>query len=481
MFSFTLMLVVFVLGYTAIALEHPLNIDKAASALMLGILVWGVYMLNVTSILSLGFSDAWQHFSHSSLMADFIKVHPDATLFERMKFFVVDNQIVEHLGDISEILFFLLGAMTIVETVDQHQGFNLITDKITTTSKVKLLWILSILTFFMSAILDNLTTTIVLVTLLNKLVADKKTRWFFASMVIIAANAGGAFSPIGDVTTIMLWIGGQVTASNIIAMVFVPSVFNMLFPLIIVSLYMKGTVERPDISTRESEVFTSSFERKLLLYMGVGALVFVPVFKTITHLPPYMGMLLGLSVVWITTELIHKGKPAEDRRKLSVVGILKKVDIPTIFFFLGILSAVAALQSAGQLALASHWLDKNVHNIYGINAAIGLLSSIVDNVPLTAGAMGMYPVITHTIAAASAEPVYMHHFVQDGAFWELLAYAAGTGGSILIIGSAAGVAAMALEKIDFIWYMKKISWLALIGYFGGILIYWLQDLILFHM
>jgi len=481
MFSFTLMVVVFILGYTAIALEHPLKIDKAASALMLGVLVWVVYLLDVSNILSLGFSDAWEHFSHSCLMDDYMKIHPEATLFDKMKYFVVDNQIVEHLGDISEILFFLLGAMTIVETVDQHQGFKLITDRITTTSKVKLLWILSVLTFFMSAILDNLTTTIVIVTLLNKLVEDKKTRWFYASMVVIAANAGGAFSPIGDVTTIMLWIGGQVTAGNIIAMVFVPSVFNMLFPLAIVSLYMKGTVDRPKIDASESAAFTTPFDRKLMLIMGVGALVFVPIFKTVTHLPPYMGMLLGLSVIWITTEIIHKGKELEDRRRLSVIGVLKKVDIPTIFFFLGILSAVAALESAGHLALASHWLDKNVHNIYGINAAIGLLSSIVDNVPLTAGAMGMYPIMTHAMVAASAEPTYLHHFIQDGAFWELLAYAAGTGGSILIIGSAAGVAAMALEKIDFIWYMKKISWLALIGYFGGIFIYWLQDLILFHM
>jgi Na+/H+ antiporter NhaD/arsenite permease-like protein len=481
MFSFTLMVVIFILGYTAIALEHPLKVDKAASALMLGILVWAVYLMDVSNILSLGFSEAWTHFVHSSLMADYVKLHPEATLFDKMRYFVVDNQIIEHLGDISEILFFLLGAMTIVETVDQHQGFKLITDRITTTSKVKLLWIISILTFFMSAILDNLTTTIVIVTLLNKLVEDKKTRWFFASMVVIAANAGGAFSPIGDVTTIMLWIGGQVTAANIIVMVFVPSLFNMLFPLAIVSLYMKGTVEKPKIDSAETAAFTTEFDRKLMLFMGVGALVFVPIFKTITHLPPYMGMLFGLSVIWITTEIIHRGKEPEDRRRLSVISVLKKVDIPTIFFFLGILSAVAALESAGHLALASHWLDKNVHNIYGINAAIGLLSSIVDNVPLTAGAMGMYPILTHAVVAASAEPTYLHHFIQDGAFWELLAYAAGTGGSILIIGSAAGVAAMALEKIDFIWYMKKISWLALIGYFGGIFIYWLQDLILFHM
>jgi len=481
MFSFSLMLVVFVLGYTAIALEHPLKVDKAASALLLGVLVWVVFALDSTKIISLGFSDAWMKFQHSNQLLDFKTSHPGAGLTEQIRYFIADNQIVEHLGNISEILFFLLGAMTIVETVDQHQGFKLITDRITTTSKIKLLWIISILTFFMSAILDNLTTTIVIVTLLNKLVYDKKTRWFFASMVVIAANAGGAFSPIGDVTTIMLWIGGQVTAGNIIAMVFVPSLFNMLFPLAIVSIYMKGTVERPVLSADDMREFTTAGERKLMLFMGVGALMFVPIFKTVTHLPPYMGMLFGLGILWLTTEILHKNKTAEDRRKLTVVGVLRKVDIPTIFFFLGILSAVAALETAGQLALASHWLDQNVHSIYGINGAIGLLSSIVDNVPLTAGAMGMYPILTHAMAAASAEPAYLHHFVQDGAFWELLAYAAGTGGSILIIGSAAGVAAMALEKIDFIWYMKKISWLALVGYIGGILIYWLQDIILFHM
>ncbi len=481
MFGFTLMVVVFILGYTAIAFEHPLKVDKAASALMLGVIVWLVYLLDAGNILSLNFSAAWKHFSMGSTMSDFHTLHPEAGVLEQMRYFVIDNQIVEHLGDISEILFFLLGAMTIVETIDQHQGFKLITDRITPTHKVKLLWILSILTFFLSALLDNLTTTIVMVALLRKLVGDKKTRWFFASMIVIAANAGGAWSPIGDVTTIMLWIGKQITAANIMQMVFVPSVFNMLFPLLIVSLYMKGNVEKPKLNAEDNKEFTTPFERKLILAMGIGALIFVPVLKTLTHLPPYMGMLFGLSVLWITTEIMHKHKPEEDRRKLSIVGVLKRVDIPTVFFFLGILSAVAALESAGHLHLLSNYLDTNVHNIFGINAAIGLLSSVVDNVPLTAGAMGMYPIMTHALVVASAEPTYLHHFVQDGAFWELLAYCAGTGGSILIIGSAAGVAAMGLEKIDFIWYMKKISWLALIGYFGGIFIYWLQDLVLFHM
>ena len=478
---FILMIVIFVLGYTAIALEHPLKIDKAASALVLGVLVWTVLILDVSGILNLGYSQAWEHFQNSSLLTDFLEKNPDASLIEQMRYFIVDNQIIEHLGDISEILFFLLGAMTIVETIDQHQGFKIITDKITTTNKVKLLWILSILTFFMSALLDNLTTTIVMVALLRKLIADKKSRWFFASMIVIAANAGGAWSPIGDVTTIMLWIGKQVTAGNIMAMVFLPSLFNMIFPLLIVSTFMKGNVEKPKLSEEEDANYASPFEQRLMLVMGIGALLFVPVFKTVTHLPPYMGMLLGLGVLWITTEIMHRNKSHEDRRQLTIIGVLKKVDVPTIFFFLGILSAVAALQVAGHLHLLAGFLDKNVHNIYGINTAIGLLSSIVDNVPLTAGAMGMYPVMTEAMVQASAEPAYMHHFVQDGAFWELLAYAAGTGGSILIIGSAAGVAAMGLEKIDFIWYMKKISWLALVGYLGGILIYWLQELLIFKM
>ncbi|MBN2637816.1 MAG: sodium:proton antiporter NhaD [Bacteroidales bacterium] len=482
MIGFILMLAVFVLGYTAIALEHSIEVDKAASALLLGVLVWVIYILDSTQILSLGFSTAWKEFEEGTGLKDLLAMHPHADMLEQARHFIVHNQIIEHLGDISEILFFLLGAMTIVETIDQHEGFKLITDRIKTTNKVKLLWILSVLTFFMSAILDNLTTTIVIVTLLSKLVDDKKTRWFFASMVVIAANAGGAFSPIGDVTTIMLWIGGQVTAGNIIAMVFLPSVFNMLFPLVVVSFMMKGDVQRPVLENGDAKEFTTEFERKLMFFVGVGALLFVPVFKTITHLPPYMGMLFGLGVIWIVTEVIHKHKPDEDRRKLTVVGVLRRVDVPTIFFFLGILSAVAALQSAGHLALAGNWLDINFHHIYAINAAIGVLSSIVDNVPLTAGAMGMYPIMTHSLAATypAGEVQYLMNFVQDGPFWELLAYAAGTGGSILIIGSAAGVAAMALEKIDFIWYMKKISWLALIGYFGGMAIYWLQEVLIFH-
>lgn len=455
---FILMVVIFVLGYMAIALEHPLKVDKAASALLIGSLTWVAYIMGAADIFHSGVSVAWN---------DFVANNPMMNSHEGMIDFIVHHQIIEHLGEISEILFFLLGAMTIVEIIDQHQGFKIITDKITTTKKVKLLWILSFLTFFMSAALDNLTTTIVMVALLRKLIADKETRWFFASMVILAANAGGAWSPIGDVTTIMLWIGGQVTAMNIIMMVIIPSLVTMMVPVLFLSFTMKGDVTRPKLSEADKKDFTSLFERKLILFMGVGALLFVPVFKTVTHLPPYMGMLFGLGVIWVVTELMHKHKKGDDKRRLSVVGILSKVDVPTVLFFLGILSAVASLQSAGQLGLLAGWLDDVTNkNIYVINIAIGILSSIVDNVPLVAGAMGMYDIQA------------VGHFAVDGVFWELLAFAAGTGGSILIIGSAAGVAAMGMEKIDFIWYMKRISLLALLGYFAGIATYWLQATLL---
>ncbi|NQT78482.1 MAG: sodium:proton antiporter NhaD [Bacteroidetes bacterium] len=478
---FILMVVIFILGYTAIALEHPIKVDKAASALLTGTVLWGLYALNSTGILGLDMSPAWQavqDVSHDVMT--FIYPAIDHARFDRLwdgatelsvSHFVV-HDLEHHLVEIASILFFLLGAMTIVETVDQHQGFKIITDRIKTTNKVKLLWILSFLTFFMSATLDNLTTTIVMVALLRKLIDDKKTRWFFASMVVLAANAGGAWSPIGDVTTIMLWIGGQVTTANIIMYVFLPSMVTMIVPLIIVTFTVKGDVQRPVLDNGETREFVSAFERKLLLIMGVSALLFVPVFKTVTHLPPYMGMLFGLGVIWMTTEILHRNKPLEDKRKLTVISILKKVDIPTIFFFMGILTAVAALQSMGHLDVLAKYLDENLHNIYAINVIIGLLSAIVDNVPLVAGAMGMYPLVD---AGAVG---YLADFVVDGQFWQFLAYCAGTGGSILIIGSAAGVAAMGLEKIDFIWYVKKISLLALIGYLAGAAVYFFQMQIL---
>ena len=418
----TLMIIVFFLGYMAIALEHSIKVDKAASALIIGGLGWALYAFSGVDAHHIN-----EHLSH-------------------------------HLVDIAEILFFLLGAMTIVELIDAHEGFSIITDKITTNKRVALLWILSIITFFFSAALDNLTTAIVMAALLTKLIKDKEDLWMFAGMVILSANAGGAWSPIGDVTTIMLWIGGQVTAANIITSVFLPSVVCAIVPLIYLTFRLKGDITRP-VNVESKEHYTdptTPFERNLIFYMGVAGLLFVPVFKTVTHLPPYVGMLLSLGVLWLVTEILHRSKNHEQKSALSVIGVLKKVDVPTIFFFLGILLAVASLQSAGQLDIVATFLDKTFNgDIYIINIIIGLLSSIVDNVPLVAGAMGMYEITP------------IGDFAVDGKFWEFLAYCAGTGGSVLIIGSAAGVAVMGILKIDFIWYMKNISLLALMGYLAG--------------
>ncbi len=456
---FTLMVVVFVLGYIAIALEHPLKIDKAASALLTGVITWAIYALFSNEILAENASRAWQ---------TYLEHNPGANMLE----FITHHEVYHHLSEIATILFFLLGAMTIVEIIDQYQGFKIITDKIKTTNKVKLLWVLSFLTFFMSAALDNLTTTIVIVALIRKLLSKQEDRWFFASMVVLAANAGGAWSPIGDITTIMLWIGGQVTTVSIITRVILPSLATMVVPLILVSLYLKGNTERPMEEKREKELTTHK-QQLLILVMGVSALLFVPVFKTVTHLPPYLGMLFGLGVMWVTTEvMVRRDKSEEFKSRLNVTAILRKIDVPTVFFFLGILTAVSSLQSAGQLDVLSAWLDKNIHDIYVINLIIGVLSSIVDNVPLVAAAMGMYPIESPDALG------YALNFTQDGLFWEFLAYCAGTGGSMLIIGSAAGVAAMGMEKINFIWYLKKISWLALVGYLAGAGVYYLQATIL---
>ena len=424
--TITLMIIVFVLGYMAIALEHPIKVDKAASALIIGGLGWALYAFSGVDAHHMN-----EHLSH-------------------------------HLVDIAEILFFLLGAMTIVELIDAHEGFSIITDKITTNKRVALMWILSIITFFFSAALDNLTTAIVMSALLTKLIKDREDLWMFAGMVILSANAGGAWSPIGDITTIMLWIGGQVTAANIITSVFLPSVVCAIVPLIYLTFRLKGDINRP-VNVESKEHYTdptTPFERNLIFYMGVAGLLFVPVFKTVTHLPPYLGILLSLGVLWLVTEILHRSKNHEQKSALSVIGVLKKIDVPTIFFFLGILLAVAALQSAGQLDIVANYLNEifngqSTEGIYIINMIIGLLSSIVDNVPLVAGAMGMYPVAETGL------------YATDGMFWEFLAYCAGTGGSVLIIGSAAGVAVMGILKIDFIWYVKNISLLALMGYLAG--------------
>jgi len=451
------MIIIFILGYIAIAFEHQIKVDKAASALIIGGLGW--------ALLAVGFLDVINIETVAEKFKDFqnwysIK-NPGKEITE-LKF--LKYELSHHLVDVAEILFFLLGAMTIVELIDAHQGFSIITDKISTNNRVKLLWILSIITFFFSAALDNLTTAIVMAALMPKIIKDKQDLWMFAGVVILSANAGGAWSPIGDVTTIMLWIGGQVSASNIILSVFIPSVVCAVVPLIYLSFKLKGDVTRPKIveSNKQNEIKKS--ERNLIFYFGVCGLLFVPIFKTLTHLPPYVGMLLSLGVLWLVSEIMHRNKNIAIKSKLSVLAVLKKIDTATIFFFLGILLAVASLQSAGQLDIVAKYLDTSLNGqsaegIYVINIIIGLLSSIVDNVPLVAGAMGMYPIANSGFYAI------------DGIFWEFLAYCAGTGGSVLIIGSAAGVAVMGILKIDFIWYLKNISFLALLGYISGAITY----------
>ena len=461
-----LLIIIFVIGYLAIALEHPIKIDKAASALVMGGIIWGALALGIDDLVTKEFlSEFYEKFKTKFNSLKEIGVYSSDEYAKPIKF--LKYELSHHLVDIGEILFFLLAAMTIVELVDSHQGFSIITDKITTKRKVPLMWILCVISFFFSAVLDNLTTSIVMAALISKMIKDKKDLWMFAGMIIISANAGGAWSPMGDVTTIMLWVGGQVTAWNIIYSIFIPSLVCMIVPLLYISFKLKGSIQSPDLTSINSEISSANtYERNLIFYMGVLGLLFVPIFKITTGLPPYVGMLLSLGVLWVTTEILHRDKNYEQRRHLSVIGVLKKVDTPTIFFFLGILLAVAGLQSAGQLDIVAKYLENTFsgeNKIYIINVLIGLMSALVDNVPLVAGAMGMYEIgpIQDGILA----------YPQDHKFWQFLAYCAGTGGSVLIIGSAAGVAVMGILKIDFMWYLKRISFLALIGYVAGAITY----------
>ena len=440
-------LVVFVLGYAFIALEHNVHIDKAASALVTGTVCWALFVL--------GWHEAPAHLAEEFHL--FAAGHIGQGHGGLSQFF--EHRLLHHMEEISSILFFLMGAMTIVELIDAHEGFRVITDRIQTRNKVKMLWIVCVLTFFFSALLDNLTTSIVMVSLLRKLIDDRQTRWLFAGMVVIAANAGGAWSPIGDVTTTMLWIGGQLTTTTIVGNLILPSIACLLVPLALLSFRLNGDIERPQAETDEEWDPTTPFERNLVFAAGLVGLLFVPVFKTVTHLPPFMGMMLSLGVLWMMTERLHRTKNLEEKSHLTVIGVLRKIDSASVLFFLGILLAVAALQEAGHLILAADWLRTSLNDVYLIDLAIGLLSAIVDNVPLVAASMGMYDIVP----IEAATDAWTAMFVQDGIFWQFLAYCAGTGGSALIIGSAAGVAVMGLERIDFVWYLKKISLLATSG------------------
>lgn len=447
------MIIVFVVGYTCIACEHPLKIDKAATALMLAGLMWLLFIFGKDSILNNN-APGWEKYCTENSITD---IHDS----EKQTDYVLDQESLHHLGETSETLFFLLGAMTVVAIMDRHNGFEIITKRIKTRSKKKLLVLLSIVTFFMSALLDNLTTTIVMITLLNKLVKDDHLRWTYAGMIIIAANAGGAWSPIGDVTTIMLWIKGFISGPKVVATLLAPSLVAMAVPLALLCIKIKGDIETVETKPEMLGETPKSHMQRFCFWWGISSLLLVPILKSLFHLKPYMGMILVLGVFWLITDLVHHIKG--DHKDNSVVRILSTVDTATILFFLGILTAVAALQTAGHLQGLSRFLTNVMdNNPYGIGLSIGVLSSVVDNVPLVAGAMGMYDMpVGDMITPENIQ------FVKDGVFWQLLAYAAGTGGSILIIGSAAGVAAMGLEKISFGWYFKHFSGLALLGYLAG--------------
>ena len=420
----TALVVVFVIAYAAIALEHPLKINKSASALIGAGLLWTIYALSTAD--------------HE----------------------LISHQLGESLMATAQITFFLMGAMTIVEVVDAHNGFEVITKRIKTQQLSTLMWLVGIVTFFLSALLDNLTTTIVMISLMRKLLSNRTDRLFFAGIIVIAANSGGAWSPIGDVTTTMLWIGGQITALNIITSVFPAAVASLLVPLAITAYVLRGLpVESPEHIEMDHGLKTTEFERNTMFFLGLGTLIAVPAFKTITHLPPFLGILFGLGIVWLVGDLIHRNKESEFKNHLTLAHALSKIDMSSLVFFIGILLAVATLEHTHILTALAQRLDHDIGRLDLIVLIIGMVSAIVDNVPLVAAAMGMYDLTTYPT----------DHFL-----WEFLAYCAGTGGSILVIGSAAGVAAMGLEKIDFIWYVKKISGLALIGYLAGAGVYVLQ-------
>ena len=419
----TILIIIFTIGYLAITLEHTIQINKSATALMTAVLCWTLIISNASN-----------------------------------KEIIIE-QLSHHLSSISEIVFFLLGAMTIVEIIDAHDGFQNITERIKTNHKTKLIWLISVITFFLSAVLDNLTSTIVMISILNKLIEDKKTKWLLLGLVIISSNAGGAFSPIGDVTTTMLWIGGQISPLNIMKQTFLASLVCMVVPTLIINYMIKGKIELRANVENSLNFNTNSFERNLIFYAGIGCLLFVPLFKTLTHLPPYMGMFLSLGIIWILTELIHNKKHVNEKGILSVSHALRKIDTPSILFFFGILLSIASLEVVGVLPQMASTLNSSIGNLNLVAICIGLLSAVFDNVPLVAALQSMYS---------------LNDYPQDHYFWELLAFTAGTGGSCLIIGSAAGVAVMGIEKIDFFWYLKKISWIALIGFMAGVATFLIQ-------
>lgn len=437
---------VFVIGYVCIAAESFTKVNKAAIALLMCVLCWTLYMMDPGQYLSQALPGAAGSLQELATQ--------------------VGESLKMHLGDTAETLFFLMGAMTIVEVVDTYGGFNFVRDIMKTRSKRKLLWRIAFMTFFLSAILDNLTTSIVMIMVLRKLIRDNKERMIFVSIVIIAANAGGTFSPIGDVTTIMLWIKGMITTGGVLSELFLPSVVSLLIPVFILQFSLKGKLaSEQNLPEANVSTFTRR-QRHIVFFLGVGGLIFVPIFRYLTNLPPFMGILLVLGLLWMVTEFFYRSTSEDDTMARRVSHLMSRIDMSTILFFLGILMAVACLSEIGVLtALGTTLNNVSGGNHYLVTGTIGVISSIVDNVPLVAGCMGMYPIAPTGDMAV------------DGLFWQLLAYCAGVGGSMLIIGSAAGVVVMGLEKITFGWYLKHISWVALVGYLAGMVAYWLIRMI----
>ncbi len=439
------LIVIFCAGYLLIALEHKIGINKSAVALLMCGALWAIFSLA----------------GHDPQ---------------------IGAQLTAQLGSTCEILVYLIGAMTIVDLIDTHGGFNVITSRIRTRSKRRLLWLLVVITFFMSAVLDNMTTAIIMIMLLRRIIDDRRERWIFAALIVAAANSGGAWSPIGDVTTIMLWMRGNVTAGPLMYGLLLPSLVSVAVPTAIAMRYVSRgeTAAATQSAEPAAAPLPQGVDNRMshtILVTGVAGLLFVPVFKELTGLPPYMGMIIALGANWALTEILYdRNRDMEESIQNRVSKVVKHIDMPTILFFLGILMAVGVLQSAGILTGMAQWFDKHLHEPYAIAGLIGILSSVVDNVPLVAACMGMYPVADAATAAASADPAFMQGFVTDGLFWHLLSYCAGVGGSLLIIGSAAGVVAMGLEKIEFGWYLRKISPLVLAGYLAGMLAIWLQHL-----
>ncbi len=445
----TLMIVVFVLGYIVIALEHLIHINKATFSLLLCGILW--------TLLSFEYGAN-----------------------------EVRGELIGHLGDTCEILIYLMGAMTIVDLIERYGGFSFIIRRIKADNKVVLLWIIIFLTFFMSSVLDNMTTAIIMVAFLAKIIKEQKERWLFAGIVVIAANSGGAWSPIGDVTTIMLWMNENVTSSALISNLLLPSLVSVIVPGIFATSLLKRksknepvNVDEVPVTTRESYIAKHKPRlSRFMFFCGVLGLIFVPIFKTLTGLPPLMGMIISLGALWLISEIAVRKAGLKAELGASVTQVLRNIDMPTIMFFLGILMAVGALQTAGILGNLANVLDASIHEPYIISSIIGVCSSVIDNVPLVAACIDMYPIATDSILAVSADPVYIQNFVQDGLFWHLLTYCAGVGGSLLIIGSAAGVVVMGMENIPFLWYMKRISFMAFLGYVAGIVVIYLMNLMI---